>query len=572
MHALISWRSLFVLLPLLALIQAIVHQIPTTKRRLSKEASKDHLQRARDIVAKTLPSFALRDLGSKHVKHPKAIKRGHNLRKAWTETVDLNDDSDYYYSTLVGNISVGTPPQNLWVDFELFYSSDLLVVGSDAKLGYWEDQPNPDNCYNSSASSTYSDAGTNFTMNWIGTGHVGQDTLSIGSSQAIVSFGVFDTSAAYVSNPFDTTPAGVVGLANFNSSLGNTTKNLISQLANELDQPIITIAPSNTPNVTNHLTLGALDTEHCQSNYAIGNTLSKGTYSLNATSAVAINSNGSVVQNITGTVSLYAGAWFRGLLVSSKIHELLVDVSSATWNSSYWEYVVDCDTNATLALSVGENQIVITPFDYLSSHGDHCVLDADELWSVHYSDYDSDENDDNAEVIYVGEQFLENHCLAYNVETDEVGIASSKVEPLVVNPTEQPENVTASPPSNSTSSSNSTSPINGTSSGNPTNQTSTASPPSNSTSSSNSKSTNSSGPTTSTPPVNSTSSSNSTDASPSNATGPSDSTHPPESTAPSQPPLYSTNQSNPTAGSTTTKSSTTVESKTEESTTIFLEE
>ncbi|KAI1716976.1 eukaryotic aspartyl protease domain-containing protein [Ditylenchus destructor] len=512
MHALISWRSLFVLLPLLALIQAIVHQIPTTKRRLSKEASKDHLQRARDIVAKTLPSFALRDLGSKHVKHPKAIKRGHNLRKAWTETVDLNDDSDYYYSTLVGNISVGTPPQNLCVNFDLFYSSDLLVVGSDATLGFWEDQPDPENSYNSSASSTYSDAGTNFTMNWVGSGHVGQDNLIIGSSQATVSFGVFDDMS------YEPTLAGVVGLANFNSSLGNTTKNLISQLANELDQPIITIAPSNTPNVTNHLTLGALDTEHCQSNYAIGNTLSKGTYSLNATSAVAINSNGSVVQSITGTVSLYTGVWFRGLFVSSKILELLMNATNAKWSNSLWDYVVDCDTNATVALSVGENQVVITPFDYLSSYGDHCALNAYELFYIDYTDYDSDENDDNAEVIYVGEQFLENHCLAYNVETDEVGIASSKVEPLVVNPTEQPENGTASPPSNSTSSSNST------------------------------------------------------DASPSNGTGPSDSTHPPESTAPSQPPSASTNQSNPTAGSTTTKSSTTVESETEESTTIFLEE
>ncbi|KAI1713107.1 eukaryotic aspartyl protease domain-containing protein [Ditylenchus destructor] len=562
MNALITWRSLLALLPLLALIQAVVHQIPTTRRKLSKEASRDHLQRARETIAKMLPSFALRDLGSEHMKHPKALKRGHNIRKSWTETVDLNDSSDCSYSTLVGNISVGTPPQNLLVDFDLFYSSDLLVVDSNATL-YWSGQPDSENSYNSRYETAFG---------------------AIGSSQATVSFGVLDTSAAYVSNAYDTTSAGVVGLANFNSSLGNTTKNLVSQLADELDQPIITIAPSNTPNVTNHLTLGGLDTVHCQSNYAFSNALSKGIYSLNATSAVAINSSGSVVQNATGTVSLYAAVWMPGLLVSSKIHELLVEGTNAKWNNSFWEYVVDCDTNATLVLSVGENQVVITPFDYISSHGDHCVLDVDELWSLYYSDYDSDENDDNSELIYVGQQFLENHCLAYNVATDEVGIASSKVEPPVVNPTEQPENITDTPPLNSTSPSNSTSSsssqANGTSSGNPTNQTSTVSPPVNSTGPSNSSSpvnvtnpsTNSSGATTSTPPVNSTSSSNSTDANPSNATGPSDSTNPPESTAPTQPPSGSINQSNPTVGSTTTKSSTTVESETEESTTIMLEE
>ncbi|KAI1713183.1 eukaryotic aspartyl protease domain-containing protein [Ditylenchus destructor] len=543
MNALITWRSLLALLPLLALIQALVHQIPTTRRRLSKEASRDHLKRARETIAKMLPSFALRDSGSEHMKHPKALKRGHNIRKSWTETVDLNDSSDYSYSALVGNISVGTPLQNLLVDFDLFYSSDLLVLDSDARIGYWEEQPDPENSYNSSESSTYSDAGTNFTKSWIGTGHVGRDTLIIGSSQATVSFGIID------SMRYEPTSAGVVGLANFNSSLGNTTKNLVSQLANELDQPIITIAPSNTPNVTNHLTLGGLDTVHCQSNYAFSNALSKGIYSLNATSAVAINSSGSVVQNITGTVSLYTGVWFRGIFVSSKVFELLVKATNAKWNNSFWDYVVDCDTNAKLVLSVGGNQVVITPLDFLYSYGGHCALNAYELFYMDYSDYDSDENDDNSEAIHIGEQFLENHCLAYNVATDEVGIASSKVEPPVVNPTEQPENVTASPPVDSTSPSNSSYPVNVT---NP--------------------STNSSGATTSTPPVNSTSSSNSTDANPSNATGPSDSTNPPESTAPTQPPSGSTNQSNPTVGSTTTKSSTTVESETEESTTIMLEE
>ncbi|KAI1705450.1 eukaryotic aspartyl protease domain-containing protein [Ditylenchus destructor] len=288
-----------------------------------------------------------------------------------------------FLDCLVTNISVGTPPQNLNVEFQLLNGeSDLFLYGDQAQLSEYVTNlqyamhKRFGKQYYTSESSSYSNISSNVVRlsSFVGNGHMGQDDISA---------------------------------------------NLLTQLTAQYENPIITIVKNKNQG---HVMLGGLDEKSCRSNWAFARHI-YGSYAdpyelrASAISAVAANKTNLSTSKMSISFSVSKFRW--NLQVGATVHEHFRIASDAVWNRTQFGYVIDCDKSklGNVELTVGSNgsRIVLTPEDYLYYNSDY---DACHL-GVTVNGMPDKVND-----IVAGSHFMDNHCLAYNSQTGELGFAN----------------------------------------------------------------------------------------------------------------------------------------------------
>uniref|UniRef100_A0A915CNF4 Peptidase A1 domain-containing protein n=1 Tax=Ditylenchus dipsaci TaxID=166011 RepID=A0A915CNF4_9BILA len=176
------------------------------------------------------------------------------------------------YSDSYANISVGTPAQTFLVYVDFFGYGSLILIDSKGNSNTDSSESGKDsavkNTFNTSDSSTFTDPNYNFTS-WFGDGHVANDTLALsGTLKSKVEFGLLDSKEYFLSRySYD----GYLGLAppSITQSVSSDLTSVLDQLADVLDEPVITIWTNNTRygNGSSVVTIGAIDSEHCESNW-----------------------------------------------------------------------------------------------------------------------------------------------------------------------------------------------------------------------------------------------------------------------------------------------------------------
>uniref|UniRef100_A0A915D0Q1 Peptidase A1 domain-containing protein n=1 Tax=Ditylenchus dipsaci TaxID=166011 RepID=A0A915D0Q1_9BILA len=266
----------------------------------------------------------------------------------------------------MANISVGTPAQTFIVEVDYFWFGSLILIDSKANQSSVRPDIPTKNSYNSSQSSSFTAANLNFTS-WLGNGYVANDILALGENlKSKVDFGLLNT-------------AGYLFLIILWMDYFWLHRALIHLV---LDEPVITIWTNNnlSGNGSSVGTLGALDSEHCESNWAF--------------------------------IPQLGRPW-------------LVNATNAVYDSNSGYYKVDCDTSkaAKIVFNIGgegnttssaNKQLVISAANYVlySESYDFCYL------AAYFSKYTS--------VLEMNIQFLNNHCLAYNIKDKTIGLADSK--------------------------------------------------------------------------------------------------------------------------------------------------
>uniref|UniRef100_A0A915DNE2 Peptidase A1 domain-containing protein n=1 Tax=Ditylenchus dipsaci TaxID=166011 RepID=A0A915DNE2_9BILA len=270
---------------------------------------------------------------------------------------------------------------------QIFLSERLLKISFSVS----DDIP-AKNTFNSSQSSTLTDLNLNFTS-WYGNGFVANDILALGDTlKSKVDFGLLDSPIGWF-----------------------------------LDEPVITIWTNNSAdgNGSSVGTLGAVDTEHCQSNwiYVPQDSNKYYPYSFHV-SSVELTLNGTKQQlglNKTMVVDQYVDSMY----LPASLKPWFVNATNAIYDSNSGYYKVDCDISkaAKLVFNIGgkgnttssaNKQLVISAADYVaySESSDICYLAT--YFSKHLS------------VLEMNIQFSNNHCIAYNIKDNTIGIADSK--------------------------------------------------------------------------------------------------------------------------------------------------
>ncbi|KAI1714680.1 eukaryotic aspartyl protease domain-containing protein [Ditylenchus destructor] len=351
-------------------------------------------------------------------------------------------DSAVLYYMFFANITIGTPAQTLTVEIDPWHDQEMCVLGT----GVDEQSLNsfglpPKKIYDKSNSSSYVDIGKNFSMATCGSGKNGTDVVNVGDVSTAVTFGIVQNAFYYLKYfPID----GILGInpmPPFNNS-----QNTISQLLSSLDSPVMTWWQNETyqgPNATFpascQLTLGAEDTDNCKSSYVYAPRVPTAKpydrhYPIHLTSAVISDDSKDQTETrfeINATLTM----WYNQnrIFCPQSFFYVLSNATNAVYNSTVYEYVVDCDISKhkDIVLNIGgsgvtedetSRQIVLSPTDYVSyySYYDVCYL------SVEAS---GEENDG---VVELGQKFIYNHCLAYNSKEDKIGFAEVKEKKLSI--------------------------------------------------------------------------------------------------------------------------------------------
>ncbi|KAI1699870.1 eukaryotic aspartyl protease domain-containing protein [Ditylenchus destructor] len=230
------------LLLCLGIASGAVHKIQTQHYALSKEHSKHLFEHA-------------------SLRHQRLYSQKVGMQ-ASVGKVPLQE-VDYF---LIGLITVGTPPQTFNVEVDAFYDNELILIGANANLSSVPLNLPKKNTYNADNSSTYIAVNGNVST-WDITGHKAQDVLNIGSlSATIKSFVVCDNVPFLLNNyPFD----GILGLSPIKGNYLNVSV-VSDDLIEQLDKPLISIYVNITRggNGTGQVTLGAEDTDNCQSTWS----------------------------------------------------------------------------------------------------------------------------------------------------------------------------------------------------------------------------------------------------------------------------------------------------------------
>jgi len=204
----------------------------------------------------------------------------------------------------------------------------------------------------------------------------------------------------------------------------------LDQIVDSLDQPVISIYSNRFLKESicleraNIVTIGALDTENCQSNWIYVPRVSNRHFSYAFhLSSVELTVNGEKkTVGLNATMTLDPFSTF--IYLPKALEPYLVNATNAVYNSTIGYKVVDCDTSkaAKLVFNVGgqgnlttsaNKQLVISAADYISysEYYQSCYLSA-TFYKTRF--------------VEMGAQFLDNHCIGYNIKDNTVGFADSK--------------------------------------------------------------------------------------------------------------------------------------------------
>ncbi|KAI1694343.1 eukaryotic aspartyl protease domain-containing protein [Ditylenchus destructor] len=396
-------------------------------------------------IHKLPPEIAEQHFAQKYANNPEMLKlltRSASLEVADdspdknNHTLPLSQNSGNWGTVQVANISVGTPPQWFTMEVDWFYDVNMEVIDSNA-TNIQNANNQALNVFNSSISSTYSQvAGGYYSMESGSNGHRGQDIVNANGQDLKITFGVLDYANYYYFRGYMID--AILGLSPADQRKGYQTANLttvVKQIANQLDSPVVTIwsESSRGGDGTGQITLGALDTDHCERNwifmpkteissyysgYTVHLATMEGTWPNGTQETFKANVDVSIVPNV------------KGIIVDSDWVPLFRNISEAVWDEDVQEYVVDCDTtklgNVTFRVGghgYGKNSktynLTITGADYTSYY---------EYYDVCYLEIGTGVRSSNpySMPVILGHNFARDHCLAYNVKDDKIGIADSK--------------------------------------------------------------------------------------------------------------------------------------------------
>jgi len=336
---------------------------------------------------------------------------------------------------------LGTPPQNIETLFD-DSEEDTYVRSSDAQDD--PSEPQDSGCggavpsggaspsgpgYNESASSSAQANGQDFQSYWGDSGHVTNDAINLNGLQASVNVGVVDrpTGDSWVSY-ID----GVLGLAT--SSQPSSNVSVLAQIADSLDQPIVTILSREQGQIT----IGALDTENCEAEYATAPKYSG--WNVADLSSIQLGDStlpaeDAIVWVESWLPQIYVGqSLLDALINATDAHEAYISGDSDETGYSYYGddvLVVDCAQVSTLpniVLTIGNgptpgglrsSQVTITPADYVEPNDSDSSDDAICLLAV--ADHGLRTDD-----VLLGLPFTDNNCIANNIKEQTLGISRVK--------------------------------------------------------------------------------------------------------------------------------------------------
>jgi len=258
--------------------------------------------------------------------------------------------NDWYDSMWIGNVSLGTPPQQFTILLDTG-SANLWVP--DVSCAKKHSKCKQQNRFDSSKSSTYVKNGTKFEIGYADgsytKGFLGNDTFGIGDvgNQLIIPNTTFAQATEEDDNSYDDPFDGVFGLAFQSISVDNVVPPLINAInLGLLDSPVFTVYMAtegdqvDMSNAGGVFTFGGIDTDNCGAvidykalssvdfwNFEV-DSVSVGTTSCKSDSAVVVSDSGTSL--LIGTTK-----------VLKKVAKAIG--KKVKWNSSYGVYLVNCD-------------------------------------------------------------------------------------------------------------------------------------------------------------------------------------------------------------------------------------
>lgn len=418
---------LFIVLTAIAveISNGLVHKIPTQLRKISPEKAKQRLVQKYAKNPQMLQFLAR----SQPMEVPDDPTTGsHNTTN---NTLSFSTPGTYE----VANINIGTPQQSFTVELDWYYDTVMEVIDVNAYDRY-SDKDRIPHLYNASLSSTYSRVyGDFYDSVSSSSGHRGQDVVNLNGQKFNLTFGILDSPYYYYfsRNEID----GIFGISpsNSKSSANKNMTTTVKQIANQLDNQVVTVWSESSVegDGSGQITLGALDDDHCESNWIFmprtdADYYYSG-YTVHLATVEGTWTNGTQV-TYKANVDLSVVPYYAGIVVDRDWLQLFKNVSNAQWDSDARLYEVDCDTtkSGNITFHVGGRgwgknsktyNLTITGADYTaySEHFDICYLAVDTgVYSG--STYSMP--------VILGHNFVRNHCLAYNAKNNKIGFADSK--------------------------------------------------------------------------------------------------------------------------------------------------
>uniref|UniRef100_A0A915PV67 Peptidase A1 domain-containing protein n=1 Tax=Setaria digitata TaxID=48799 RepID=A0A915PV67_9BILA len=330
---------------------------------------------------------------------------------------------EYLDNIYVINVTVGTPAQQFVVVPDTG-SSDLWIISDDCKS--YACSGNRDykkHHFNTSASSTYSTDGRNFSIAYAmgySTGIIGNDQLQIGDltikKQAI---GLAqEISYIFTDAPFD----GILGLAWPSLSALQVTTPMES-LLDKLDEPIFTVYMSRHLEPTTEgsnggtITIGGFDTENCESTISWVQLTSQ-TYWQFTVLGMEVGSYKSIgwQQGISDTGTSY-------LQIPTSCIDEIVENINATYSFYLASYVVDCsmqDTGPDIRINIGGKMYSVPAKQYIQKYEDDfdsyvCIFAGLENFGAGFTPS-----------WILGDVFIRSYCNVYDFENSRIGFAALK--------------------------------------------------------------------------------------------------------------------------------------------------
>jgi hypothetical protein len=338
---------------------------------------------------------------------------------------------DWWQWALITNITAGIPAQPMRVAIS-FWTTDLQLLAANATMHFGSSLDNK-NVYNASASITSSTNNANFSSEYYNSGVVVSDIININGLLSNVSFGSLSdvNDQGLLNMPID----GYLGLAPATSN--NNITNVLQQLAPSLDQPLMNIRiqrfydDDEGVKTSAQIGFGSAQLSQCQSNGnapKLGLNLAQSSGmppTLNVSSIAIANANLSdtCATNMIQTAHpIMISPYYYPTLMSYQLEQLFVSASGAVFNETSGWYQVDCSQVANASpvninLADG-NTFVLQPNDYILQKDGQCYL---YTWGYY------DENDSYYAdwVLVLGQQWLNNHCLSYNIQDNTLTISDA---------------------------------------------------------------------------------------------------------------------------------------------------
>jgi hypothetical protein len=352
---------------------------------------------------------------------------------------------------LIANITIGTPAQTVRVALSHFCeelividangdtdcvsaqgssgSSDVSTGSSGISSDYGDCDPK--NAYNVSQSSTASvtNASLSILDGWV-TGILVNDVVNIGDLDLNITLGDSDNLEWMISSlPID----GVLGLSASPSAAG--IPNVLQQLVGQLAKPLLVLNTHRNisaaledsheadPTERNELTLGTDQVDGCSSDWSwnpLGDVGSDSEGGVSVTSVSGASASDGSANSVNVSRLAFLAHQYSPICTSLQVLDLIINATGAQLNDDVNWYVTPCDQvsqgqNVNLNLANG-GAITLTPADLHVKLDDVCYL-----YVVGW--YDENSSLHSNEELLIGQQFANNHCVAYNIAENLVGVS-----------------------------------------------------------------------------------------------------------------------------------------------------